>query len=217
MEEAELRQLICDVARWLFDRGHNAPGDGNVTARVGDSLLLTTPTASHKGRLRPAQIVLVDFASGRPVDGQRASTELRLHRAVYEVRPDVRAIVHAHSPHAVALTVAGLSLEHPVVPEAIQTLGAVPTVPYRGPASHEVAEASAPFALCGEAFILERHGPVTLGRSLDEAYARLEVLEHTAKITLLAHMAGSASPIAPEEAARLRAQALEAGMISRPR
>lgn len=216
MEEAALRALLCETARSLFERGHNAPGDGNLTVRLGDAQLLATPTSTHKGRLTPPQIVLVDASTGAALDGQRASTEMRLHLAIYRARPDVRAIVHAHSPHAVALTVAGRSMEAPVVPEAIQTLGAVPTVPYRSPTTADVAEAAVPFAMRAEAFILERHGPVALGRTLEEAYSRLEVLEHTAKITLLASLLGSATPIDPEEAALLRRRALAAGMISRP-
>jgi L-fuculose-phosphate aldolase len=216
MDEASLRERVCEIGRVLFERGHNAPGDGNITVRIGGDHLLSTPTGTHKGRLAPDQIVLVDVATGLPVAGGHASTEMKLHLAVYRARPDVRAIVHAHSPNAVALTVAGLSLEFPVVPEAIMTLGSVPTVPYRSPGGIDVAEACVPFASRGEAFVLERHGPVALGRTLDEAYARLEVLEHTAKITAIAHSLGGATPIAPEEASRLRKSAISLGMISRP-
>ncbi len=201
--EPTLRQSLCDAARHLYERGHNAPGDGNLSARLSPRYLLCTPTSVHKGRLVPAQIVKVALADGRPVDG-RPSLELRMHLAIYRLRPDVGAIVHAHSPATVGLTVAGVSLEHPVVPEAIQQLGAIPTVPYASPTSADVASAVIPYARAGDAFVLERHGPVTLGRDLDEALMRLEVVEHTARITLAALTAGSATPIPPDEAERLR-------------
>lgn len=216
MDEADLRRLLCELARSLYDRGHNAPGDGNLTVRLDETRLLCTPTASHKGRLVPSQIVLVDAATGAPLDGQRCSTEIRLHLAVYEERPDVRAIVHAHSPHVVAMSVAGISLAEPVVPEALFGLGRVPTVPYASPATVDVAEAARPYARRAEAFVLERHGPVALGRSLEEAHARLEILEHSARITVLARLLGGAPPIPADEAESLLHRALAAGAINRP-
>jgi len=216
MDESDLRSALCDIARSLYDRGHNAPGDGNLSARLGEDRLLCTPTASHKGRLIPSRIVLVDRTTGEPLDGQRCSTEIRMHLAIYEERPDVMAIVHAHSPHVVAMSVAGISLAEPVVPEALFGLGRVPTVPYASPATVDVAEAVRPFARRAEAFVLERHGPVALGRTLDEAHSRLEIMEHSARITVLARLLGRAEPIPDAEAESLLRRALVAGAISRP-
>ncbi|MCU0684337.1 MAG: class II aldolase/adducin family protein [Polyangiaceae bacterium] len=193
-DEAPLRLALCQAARLLYDRGHNAPGDGNLSLRLADGRLLCTPSGVHKGRLEPSALVALD-ARGEPLDAaQRPSSELRMHLAIYRARPDVHAIVHAHSPHAVALTIAGV-------------LGAVPTVPYASPTTDDVAGAVLPYARAHNAFLLERHGPVALGASLDEALMRLEVVEHTAKIWLLARLAGPADPIAPAELARLRSLA----------
>lgn len=203
--EPSLRQLICDIARHLYERGHNAPGDGNVSARLG-RYLLCTPTSCHKGRLRPERIVKVDLRDGRAIDG-KPSSEIRMHAAIYGARADVNAIVHAHSPNAVALTVAGKSMERPVVPEAIQTLGRIPTVPYASPTTADVAHAVLAYVAKHDAFVLERHGPVALGRDLDEALMRLEVIEHTAKITIAALAAGGAPPIDEAEAEHLRRMA----------
>lgn len=216
MDEADLRTTLCELGRSLYDRGHNAPGDGNLSVRLDARTLLCTPTASHKGRLTPDRIVLVDLATGQPLDGQRCSTEIRMHLAIYEERADVHAIVHAHSPHAVAMSVAGVSFAEPVVPEALFALGRVPTVPYASPATSDVADAVRPYARRAEAFVLERHGPVALGRTLEEAHARIEVLEHTARITVLARSLGRAEPIAADEAESLLRRALAAGAISRP-
>jgi L-fuculose-phosphate aldolase len=213
--EQTLRAEISDVARHLYERGQNAPGDGNISARLSPRAILCTPTGVHKGRLRPEQIVKVRFPEGTGIDG-KPSTEIRMHLCIYEVRPDVGAIVHAHSPNAVALTVAGTSMERPVVPEAIQTLGAIPTVPYASPATEDVALAVLPCVLRANAFILERHGPVALGATLAEALARLEVVEHTAKITAVAAAAGGAPPIDDAEANRLRELAVKAGVLRQP-
>lgn len=203
MDESQLREAIASAMRHLYERGQNAPGDGNTSARLGDGFLCT-PTAAHKGRLAASQVVRLR-ANGDPVDAtQRASTELKMHLAIYALRPDVGAIVHAHCPHATALTLAGLSLERPTLPEAIAALGSVPTVPYASPTTGDVPAAVRPFVEAGaRGFILERHGPVCVGATVDEALTRLEVLEHTAKITWLAHVAGGARPLPDGEAEKL--------------
>ena len=213
--EPHLRQAICDAAAHLYDRGHGAPGDGNLSVRLSERYLLTTPTQSHKGRLKTSDIVKVRAATGEGIDGI-PSSELKMHLAIYGARPDIHAIVHAHSPHTVGLTVSGHSLETPVVPEAIQVLGAVPTVPYASPTTAAVADAVLPFALQYNAFVLERHGPVTLGATLEEALGRLEVIEYTAKITSVGIATGGAEPIGEAEASRLRQLAMEAGVLRAP-
>lgn len=214
--EHHLRRAISDMGAVLYERGHNAPGDGNVSARLSRRYLLCTPTLVHKGKLAPSDIVKVRLADGHGVDGT-PSSEIRMHLAIYRAREDVGAIVHAHSPYAVGLTVAGASLLEPVVPEAIQGLGGVPTVPYASPTTADVANAVLPFVLRYNAFILERHGTVSVGDDLAQAFARLEVVEHTAHITVAAMQAGGAHPIAPEEAAKLRRMAEEAGVLRSPK
>lgn len=201
--EAAVREAICRATRILYERGHNAPLDGNVSARSGEGFLCT-PSAVHKGQLAPSRVVRLS-RDGVPLDRDTTpSSELAMHLAIYAARPDVAAIVHAHSPHAVALTVAGLNLEQLPIPEAITAFGRIPTVPYASPTTTALADAVLPFARELDAFILERHGPVCLGPSVDEALWRLEVLEHTAKIVVLAHTLGGARPMPADEVERLR-------------
>lgn len=207
------RRAICDAARHLYARGHNAPGDGNVSVRVAGGRLLCTPSGVHKGRLEPDAIVAVDLTSGEALGPGAASSELRLHLLIYRARPDVGAVVHAHSPHATGLTVAGVSLARPVVPEAILALGGVPTVPYACPTTAEVPDGVRAVLPEAQGFLLERHGPVALGRDLDEAVARLEIIEHTARITVAALSAGNAKPLAARDHERLREMARAAGRL----
>lgn len=204
MDEGRLREALASAMRHLYLLGHNAPGDGNASARLGAGFLCT-PTATHKGRLAASQIVRLR-ADGTPVDpASRASSELKMHLAIYAARPEIGAIVHAHSPHATALTLAGLSMERPTLPEAVAALGSVPTIPYASPTTSDVAAAVAPVVAAGaRGFLLERHGPVCLGADVDDALTRLEVLEHTARITWLAHVAGGATPLPDDEVERLR-------------
>jgi len=204
MSERALRVKICELARVLYERGHNAPGDGNLSARLSERYLLCTPSAVHKGQLRPDQVVKLAASDGRVVDDrQRASSELKMHLALFAARPDVHAIIHAHSPNTVALTVAGVSMEEPVVPEVILALGGVPTVPYASPTTSDVPEAVLSYAAHHDAFILERHGTVALAADLDTAFMHVEVVEHTAKITVAALSAGGASPLDEAERQKL--------------
>ncbi len=216
--ERLLRQALCDAARHLYERGHNAPGDGNLSARLSSRYLLFTPSMEHKGRLEPERIVKVSSPEGRPVDPrQRPSSEMKMHLAIYAHRADVNAIVHAHSPNAVALSVAGVSMEKPVVPEAVLALGGVPTVPYASPTTSDVPDAVIAFVDRYDAFVLERHGPVALGKTLDEAMSRLEIVEHTAHITVAALSAGGARPLPEAELDRLQRMAVDAGLLRDPR
>lgn len=215
--ERSLRQELCDFARLLYERGHNAPPDGNLSVRLSARTLLCTPSLHHKGRLGPADVVKVSAADGHSVDrGQTPSSEIRMHLAIYANRPDVHAVIHAHSPHAVGLSVAGVSMERPVVPEAVLALGGIPTVPYASPTTEDVPARVLAFVHRFNAFLLERHGPVALGTSLEEAFTRLEIAEHTARITVAALAAGGAQPLGEEEFARLRAMAVSAGLLRDP-
>jgi len=215
VSEHRLRADICHAARVLYERGHNAPADGNVSARLGRRYLLCTPTGVHKGELSSDAIVKLRLADGLSIDEKRPSSEIKMHLRIYRARADVGAIVHAHSPHAVGLTVSGQSMAEPVVPEAILGLGGIPTVPYASPTTADVAAAVLPYALRFNAFILERHGTVTLGDDVAMALSRLEVVEHTAHITAVALATGGAPPIDATEAAHLRKMAEDAG-LSRP-
>lgn len=200
--ESAARRAICEAGRQLYERGLIGPTDGNLSMRVGDRYLVCTPSGAHKGELRPDALVKTTL-DGRTVGSGKASTELKMHVAIYAARPDVGCVVHAHPPCAVGLTVAGVSLESPVVPEILFALGAVPTVPYSSPTTSDVPEAIAPVLARCDAFILARHGSVVLCGDPREGVMKTEIIEHTAKITLAARVAGSATPLPAAEVQKL--------------
>lgn len=202
LSEGALRRAICDAGRVLYERGLIGPTDGNFSARVGDRYLICTPSATHKGELRPEQLVKLTL-DGRVVGDGKPSSELKMHLAIYKLRPEVKTIVHAHPPCAVGLTVAGVSLEVPVVPEILFALGAVPNVPYSSPTTSDVPEAIAPILRRCDAFMMSRHGSVVLSDSLKDGVMKTEIIEHTAKITLAAKIAGNASPLPSSEVQKL--------------
>jgi L-fuculose-phosphate aldolase len=212
VSEATLRRELCDAGRTLYARGLIGPTDGNFSARVGERYVVCTPSGAHKGELRPDDLVKLTLDDGRVVAGRgRPSSELRMHLAIYRLRADVRCVVHAHPPCAVGLTVAGISLEQPVVPEILFAVGPVPNTPYCSPTTDEVPAAIRPVLARADAFMMARHGSVVLCATPREGVIKTEIIEHTAKITLAARVAGSASPLPGDEVAKLLNLAREAG------
>ncbi len=201
--EASLRREICDAGRALYDRGLIGPLDGNLSARAGDRYLLCTPSGSHKGELRPDDLVKLTLDGRVVTPNAKPSSELLMHLAIYRQRPDVACVVHAHPPCAVGLTVAGVSLEKPVVPEILFAIGAVPNVPYSSPTTRDVPDAIASVLSRCDAFMLARHGSVVLCATPREGVIKTETIEHTAKITLAANAAGGGAPLPDAEIAKL--------------
>lgn len=199
-DEPRLRSLLVEICRRLHGRDLIGAGEGNVSVRLGPGRFLVTPSGANKGYLSPADLVVVDEAGEvvKGPKGARASTELRMHLAVYAARPDVEAVVHAHPITAVALTVAGQPPPGDLVPEAAVTLGPIAVARFATPGTEEVPASLAPFWAGHEVLLLERHGALTFGRTLGEAFDRMETLERVARIALVARLAGSCEPLAPD-------------------
>jgi L-fuculose-phosphate aldolase len=151
--------------------------------------------------------VVVDGRGELVSGGRRASTELRMHLAAYAARPDVSAIVHAHPITAVALTVAGAPPPSDLVPEAAVTLGPVAVAPFATPGTDEVATSLAPLLAHHDVVLLERHGAIALGRSIAEAFERMETLERVARVALAARLLGRCEPLPPAAVDRVLAAA----------
>jgi len=201
--EAVLRRSIADVCARMYAKGLITSADGNVSALLPDGDLLVTPTGAGKERLRDEDILRVS-PDGKPrTPGVRPSSELPLHLLVYRERPDARAVVHAHPPTAVAFTIAGLDLALCVIPEVVVTLGTIPTASYGTPGTAELPESIRDLVRCSDAILLERHGSVTIGRSVEEAFTRLEVVEHTARITWMARTLGQVRELHPGQVEKL--------------
>ncbi len=201
-EEGRLRREIAAVCAKMYAKGLITSADGNVSARLPDGDLLITPTGAGKDSLDPARILRL-APDGTPRGSGRPSTELALHLCAYRERPDVRAVVHAHPPTAVAFTIAGLSLALCTIPEVVVTLGTIPTASYGTPGTDELPESIRELVRCSDAILLERHGSITLGATLAQALTRLEVVEHTARITWTARTLGQVKELAPEQVSKL--------------
>jgi ribulose-5-phosphate 4-epimerase/fuculose-1-phosphate aldolase len=185
--EARVREEICTVGASLYQRGYTVGSAGNISARLDDGWLIT-PTDACLGRLDPADIAKVD-ANGHAVSGGKPSKTLALHRGIYARNGDARGIVHTHSTHLVALTLAGVWTEAdvlpPITPYYVMKVGHVPLIRYRRPGDPQVAAQIAGLAERVRAVLLERLGPVVWERSVEQASYVLEELEETARLWLM--------------------------------
>ena len=200
-KETVYREELIRICRKLEERGLIAAADGNVSCRLEGERLLITPSGVPKGELRPLDLLVTDL-QGKVLRGQsKASSEIRMHLAAYEKRPDIHAVVHAHPPLLTAFTVAGIPFGADVLPEVWLTIGAVPTAAYATPSTPEVPDSIEPFFAGHQAILLERHGSLTLGRTLQEAYLRLEKLEHAAHTLFYSYLLGQRMPSPLSESA----------------
>ncbi|MBX9690467.1 MAG: class II aldolase/adducin family protein [Candidatus Obscuribacterales bacterium] len=209
-EELALRQELIEVSRLLYQRGYLSGTEGNLSLRLGDDLLLSTASATSKGRIKASEILLSDLDGNLMpslYQGSRnkLSTELRLHLTAYKERPDIRAIVHAHPVTAVGFTLAGKSLLNCCLPEVICNLGSIPTAPYATPSTEALAKSILPFVKDYDAILLAHHGAITLGEDIWQAFYKMETVETFAKTMLVAETLGGARDLAPQEIKELLA------------
>ena len=182
--DAQAKAAILDAGRKIYQRGLVAANDGNLSVRVGENALWVTPTGVSKGSMTEEMLVKLDL-DGNLLEGVRKpSSETKMHLRIYQEDPLVRAVVHAHPPAATAFAAAGLPLDRPVLQEAVVQLGAVPVAPFALPGSQGVADSVAPYCRQYRALLLEYHGAVTWGDSMEQAHYRLECLEQLATVTL---------------------------------
>jgi ribulose-5-phosphate 4-epimerase/fuculose-1-phosphate aldolase len=185
--ENALREEICEVGASLYARGYTVGSAGNISARLEDGWLIT-PTDACLGRLDPAAIAKVSLA-GEWVSGDKPSKTLALHRQVYDRNPGVGGVVHTHSTHLVALTLAGVWHEDdilpPLTPYQVMKVGHIPLIAYERPGSPKVAERVAQLANQVRGVMLERLGPVVWESSVSRASYALEELEETARLWLM--------------------------------
>lgn len=203
MTDRAIRRAIVDCGRRLYARGLVAHYDGNVSVRTEDGRVWTTPTGVPKGALRPRDLVCVDLGGATLRGRNRPSSELRMHLRVYREDPSVRAVVHAHPPAATAHAAAGLPLDRPVLTEVLATLGTVPVAPYATPGTEAVGDSVAPFVRTHGAVLLANHGALAWGRTLEEAYGRMETLERYAEVLVLLERLGGGRDLPPERIAEL--------------
>ncbi|MBF0207891.1 MAG: class II aldolase/adducin family protein [Oligoflexia bacterium] len=178
------KKEIVKVVHLMYQRQFIAASDGNVSALLDDGNVITTPSGIPKGLINEDDLVIVN-RHGEKIAGAehlQPSSELKMHLRVYELRSDVRAIVHAHPPITTAFSVANVRLSDVILPETIFTLGMIEFSEYATPTTEKVAESISEAVVSNDVIVLTRHGSLTVGKTLMEAFSKLDSLEHTCKI-----------------------------------
>jgi L-fuculose-phosphate aldolase len=211
----QLEDELIACSHRLHQNGWVANHDGNITVRLDGGGFLATPTAISKADVAKENLIVVDDG-GKVIRGTRkAFSEVALHLFIYRQRPDVRAVIHSHSPYATALSVAGVEVLPTMLAEPVVSLGdRIPLVPYAKPKSPESTLNMQPFLADYDALVLERHGVMAYGSDLETAYLRMELVEHLARIQSIAAQAGGIREIPSEDTQALLAARTKAGLGS---
>jgi len=210
--EFKLREQMCDVGRRIWLKGFCAGNEGNHSYRLDKDRILCTPSLISKGNLKPDDMCIVDY-DGKQLAGKRKRTsEILLHLAIYKERPDVKAVIHSHPPHATAFAIADIELPTCIHPEAEVFLGPVKTAKYVTPGDTRLGESIKPFIKESNTILLGNHGVVCYGPDLEDAYYKLEIVDAYSRILLLTKQLGSVKPLDPNDMKELLALKSKFGM-----
>jgi len=202
--EQQARADIVEVGRRLWARGFVASNDGNISVRLDEHRLVTTPKSVSKGFMTPDMMVVTDLDGKRLAGEREPSSELKMHLEVYRNRPDARAVVHAHPPTATGFAVAGIALDRAVLAEVITTLGSIPIAEYATPSTEELPAAVRKYVKAHDGLLLANHGALALAGDVMSAYYRMETIEHFARISLVARQLGREHVLSRDEVERLQ-------------
>lgn len=203
----QLKQQIVDACHRVYGKGWVASNDGNLSARIDEGRVLCTPSGYSKGLMTPEDLCVVDM-DGNKLEGpahRKPSSEAKIHLMAYKERPDVMGVVHAHPPYATGYALAGLDLGECKLPEVVITLGTIPLAKYGMPGTEEVSEKIKEWIRQSDAFLMEMHGAMTIGKSIMDAYFKMETVEHFAHIDFVARQLGGAKVFSKERAEELLA------------
>jgi L-fuculose-phosphate aldolase len=201
--------MLIDVCHRLYGRRMVSATDGNVSVRLPGGTILTTRSGVNKGDVTASDFVEVKKCGEQVSGSGKPSTELGMHLYIYAERPDIHAVVHAHPVYATGFATARLPLDACTFPEVIVGLGAIPLAEYATPSTNEVASSLAPYVHKADAILLANHGVVTYGAGLEEAYFKMEKVEHAAQITFVATMLGGAQSLTAGDLARLKSVSVQ--------
>lgn len=207
--EWELRRDVVHYGRLLYERRLTAGTSGNISARVSDGAIMITPTGVCKGMLREYDLIRIDIGTGRTTSEGRPSMETPFHLAAYRARKDTCAVIHCHPVFATVLACSNIPPRTDLTPEGLMVLKDVPVVPYATPGSEQLAKNIGEALGGSNACLLENHGAIAVGRSVEEAYYRIETLEMMSELTVRCEHYKGLRALPPEEKDRILAMMKE--------
>jgi len=201
--ERELREDIVQIGRLVYQKGWVAANDGNISIRLDQDRVLCTPTGVSKGMMAPDDLIICDM-QGRKLEGRKERTsEIMMHLTVYNMRPDIRAVVHTHPPVATGFAAAGRPLNEALLPEVVIGLGCVPLAAYGLPGTPALTDPMLPYIPKYDAILMANHGAVCYGEDVWKAFFKMETVEHYARISLVAELLGGANVLPRAEVDKL--------------
>ncbi len=204
--EDQFRAEITRFCHLIYEKGYVASTDGNVSIRLPDGHILCTPTNRNKGFIKPEDMVVIDLKGQRVKGERKASSEIAMHLLVYEMRPDANAVVHAHPQAATAFAAAGIPLNKALISEVVLALGCIPLAEYGTPGTPELTDRLRPFIKGYDALLMANHGVVTYGATLEDAFNRMDTVEHFAKISIYTRILGRERLLSSENVEKLWVQ-----------
>ncbi|MEN8153164.1 MAG: class II aldolase/adducin family protein [Acidobacteriota bacterium] len=199
----EIRREISLFGKKIYNKGFVAASDGNISVRaIGDRFFIT-PAGSCLGSFNINDISYLDLNGNVLSGGGQPSSELAVHIEVYKRRGDINAVIHAHPPVTTAFSVAGEKISADILPEIKIMFGNIPTAHYATPGTKEAAEAIGSLIGENDIVVMDHHGVLCLGVTLEDAFFKLEKLEHYASTLLAAKQLGNIKPLEPEEIIKL--------------
>lgn len=198
-----LRKQIVEIGARMYEHDFVAGTDGNISCRLPRNQMLITPSGFAKGRLSPNDLVIVDYAGNLVNGSNKPSSEFLLHAFIYSQRDDIEAVVHAHPVYCTAYAATGKSLAPCILPEVMLSLGEVPLASYGTPSTQEIPSSVQDLISCHDTILLKNHGVVACGKDLENAYNKLELVEHFAKILHASESIGGAQPLSREQVDKL--------------
>jgi ribulose-5-phosphate 4-epimerase/fuculose-1-phosphate aldolase len=182
----DISERIVKAGRELYAHGLVKGTSGNISAKIpGTDTFLIKPSGARLEVLKPEELVLVDYLGNKIRGESNVSRETRMHAAIYRTRKDAQAVVHTHAPTSTAFGIAKTEIL-PLQIEMFMLLpNGVPVIPFQSPGSESLAEAVQKKMLDSDAVILENHGIVEVGSTIEAACSLNEMVEEGAKVQLL--------------------------------
>ena len=199
INEKDARRDIIEAGRRMYSRGFVFANDGNLSARISENEVLTTPSGVSKGFMDEDMLIKIDLDGNVLSGSAKPSSEMKLHLAVYKTSPQLRAVNHAHPPASSVFAAAGIPLDKAYLQETVISLGVIPVAGYATPGTIELAEGAAAFSRDHHGVLLEHHGAVTWGETVMQALFRMESLEFAAMLMIYSGILGYTRTMTKEQ------------------
>ena len=203
MDTAREIERFCHL---IYEKQFVAAQDGNISVRLPDGTIMCTPTRCNKGFAKADDMIVIDMQGNKLRGARKPSSEIAMHLLIYEMRPDINAVVHAHPACATAFAAAGIPLNKALISEVVLALGCIPLTEYGTPGTHELTDALKPYLKNFDALLLANHGVVTYGIDMEDAFNRMDTVEHFAKISVYTRILGQERLLSAEDVEKLWVQ-----------